>query len=432
MATTGMWAVKNRLDHLVNYVSNPYKTIGLETVIDYTTNGEKTIEKRYVTYLNCLFDNPKLSMVNTKRHFHDESEILAFHGYQSFEKDEVNADLAHQLGVEFAKKMWGDRFEVIVSTHLDTDNIHNHFLLNSTSFVDGKRYCNTYNDIQNMRNISDELCREHNLSVVEFKQYVGKSRKQVFHNDRLKEIVREAVDQVISVSYTDRQFYNELELEGYEIKITERNISVRHPLHRKFIRLKSLGDDYTKEKLIDRILDFNKDKYNTSPYGRLGFDIKPYCQQYEQRRLTGLQRLFLHYQYKLKILPRNNRCKLSPFEKEELQKAVQKMEEFNQQTIILCKNKIETFDDLYSHMDKIENELNHLIKERQKARNQVRKYKTKEQKDEQKLIAKSYTPEIGKLRKELMYCQKIEERSLGINKFLNEHEKQKRRKERTR
>ena len=70
--------------------------------------------------------------------------------------------------------------------------------------------------------------------------------------------------------------------------------------------------------------------------------------------------------------------------------------------------------------------------ERQKARNQVRKYKTKEQKDEQKLIAKSYTPEIGKLRKELMYCQKIEERSLGINKFLNEHEKQKRRKERTR
>ena len=191
-------------------------------------------------------------------------------------------------------------------------------------------------------------------------------------------------------------------------------------------------DDYTKEKLIDRILDFNKDKYNTSPYGRLGFDIKPYCQQYEQRRLTGLQRLFLHYQYKLKILPRNNRCKLSPFEKEELQKAVQKMEEFNQQTIILCKNKIETFDDLYSHMDKIENELNHLIKERQKARNQVRKYKTKEQKDEQKLIAKSYTPEIGKLRKELMYCQKIEERSLGINKFLNEHEKQKRRKERTR
>ena len=83
-------------------------------------------------------------------------------------------------------------------------------------------------------------------------------------------------------------------------------------------------------------------------------------------------------------------------------------------------------------MDKIENKLNHLIKERQRARNQVRKYKTKEQKDEQKQLAKSFTPEIGKLRKELMLCQKIKERSLGINKFLNEHEKQKRRKDRLR
>ena len=108
------------------------------------------------------------------------------------------------------------------------------------------------------------------------------------------------------------------------------------------------------------------------------------------------------------------------------------MEKLNQQTIILCKNKIETFDDLYNHMDKIENQLNHLIKERQKARNQVRKYKAKEQKDEQKQIAKSFTPEIGKLRKELMLCQKIEERSLGINKFINEHEKHKKRKDRSR
>ena len=108
------------------------------------------------------------------------------------------------------------------------------------------------------------------------------------------------------------------------------------------------------------------------------------------------------------------------------------MEELNQQTIILCRNKIETFDDLYNHMDKIENKLNHLIKERQKARNQVRKYKTEEQKDEQKQLAKSFAPEIGKLRKEFMLCQKIEERSLGISKFINEHEKQKRRKERSR
>lgn len=74
--------------------------------------------------------------------------------------------------------------------------------------------------------------------------------------------------------------------------------------------------------------------------------------------------MFLHYQYKLKILLYNNRCELSPFEKEELQKAIQKIEKLNQQTIIFCKNKIETFYDLYNHVDKIENKISHLIKER--------------------------------------------------------------------
>ena len=84
MATTGMWAVKSRLDHLVNYVSNP-----LKTVTQYVVNDEKTLEKRYVSYLNCSFENPRENMENTKKHYHDESQILAFHGYQSFEEDEI-------------------------------------------------------------------------------------------------------------------------------------------------------------------------------------------------------------------------------------------------------------------------------------------------------------------------------------------------------
>ena len=103
MATTGMWAVKSRLDHLVNYVSNP-----LKTVTQYVINDEKTLEKRYVSYLNCSFENPRENMENTKKHYHDESQILAFHGYQSFEEDEIDADKAHELGVEFAKQMWVD------------------------------------------------------------------------------------------------------------------------------------------------------------------------------------------------------------------------------------------------------------------------------------------------------------------------------------
>lgn len=115
MAVTGLWAVKSRLDHLLNYVSDP-----LKTVIQYTTDSGKTLDKEYVSYLNCSFSDPKSDMENTKKIFHDESKILAFHGFQSFEEDEIDADLAHQIGVEFAEKMWGDRFEVIITTHLNT------------------------------------------------------------------------------------------------------------------------------------------------------------------------------------------------------------------------------------------------------------------------------------------------------------------------
>ena len=201
MATTGMWAVKTRLDHLVDYVSNP-----LKTVTQYVMNDGKTIDKKYVTCLNCSFENPRNSMENTKKIYHDESKIIAFHGFQSFDEGEVDADLAHQIGVEFAKKMWGDRFEVVVSTHINTDNMHNHFLLNSTSFVDGKRYSNTYNDIQRMRDTSDELCKEYGLSVIETRQNVGKSRASFFQEKTLRSLVKDDVDEAISISFTMKQF----------------------------------------------------------------------------------------------------------------------------------------------------------------------------------------------------------------------------------
>ena len=166
MATTRIWAVRSRLDHMVDYVSNKEKTVALETVIDYATNDKKIFEKEYVTCINCAYHDPYSSMTNTKKQFNDNKEILAFHGYQSFEAGEVTPELAHQIGVEFANKLWGDRFEVVVATHLNTEHIHNHFLINATSCVDGKRYCNTNKDIHNMREVSDGLCRKYHLSVI--------------------------------------------------------------------------------------------------------------------------------------------------------------------------------------------------------------------------------------------------------------------------
>lgn len=171
MATTSMWAVRSRLDHLVKYVSNEEKTTLIQTIIDYTINKEKTMSLQLVSCINCMKNDPYNSMVHTKELYHDEKEILCYHGYQSFMEGEVTPEQAHQLGVELAEKLWGNRFEVIVSTHLNTKNIHNHFLVNATSFVDGKRYCNTKHDRYMMMTISDEMCRQYGLSIIEVKRH---------------------------------------------------------------------------------------------------------------------------------------------------------------------------------------------------------------------------------------------------------------------
>lgn len=423
MATTRIWAVRTRLDHMVDYVSNIEKTIALESVIDYAINERKTLAKEYVSCINCSYHDPYFSMVNTKKQFNDDKQILAFHAYQSFEAGEVDAELAHKVGVEYAKKLWGDRFEVVVGTHLNTEHIHNHFLINATSFVDGKRYCNTNKDIHNMRNISDEICRKYNLSVIENPQRGGKSRAQYFHEKTLKEMVRESIDFAISVSFTKKQFLNELKLAGYEIKITDKNISVKHPCHNKFIRLKSLGNSYTNERLIERILDLNKEE-NQTIYGKKGFQIKPYFEKMHKGELGKLQRLFLHYQYVLGIIPKDNRVK--PKYSEELQEAIRHIDEISNQTILLCKNDIKSIDELQTYVNNVESELNNLIQQRQGFRNQIRRCKDEDAKNILKDKAKALTPDIRRLQKEIALCQKIESRSLEMNKFLNEIEKDRR------
>lgn len=228
-------------------------------------------------------------MINTKKQFNDEREILAFHGYQSINAGEVDAKKAHQIGVEYAKRMWGDKYEVVVATHLNTQHIHNHFLINATSFVDGKIYQKNYKDLFEMREINDEICREHNLSVVEKHKSHSKNKNQYFAEKTYKSLVKEDVDEALKVSFTMKQFINEMKLTGYEIKITDNNISVKHACFNKFICLKSIGNDYTNDAIVDRILDMNKEEplYSTY-YDKKSFDVKPYFTKYQNKQLTGL------------------------------------------------------------------------------------------------------------------------------------------------
>lgn len=419
-----MWAVRSRLDHLVKYVSNKEKTTLTQTVNDKTTDNVMSIEQQLVTCINCMQNDPYTSMVCTKNLFHDDKEILCFHGYQSFVEDEVTPLQAHQIGIELAEKLWGDRYEVIVSTHLDQENIHNHFLLNSTSYVNGKRFCNTKHDRHMMMNTSDKLCCENGLSVIEEKEHRSQSRGQYRNEQSVRSKVKKDIDELIKVSFTETQFFNHLEFEGYEIKRMNNNVSLRHPQHKKFIRLSSLGEDYRREYIIDKIMknEMHQLEKNTI-YEQKGFDITPYYQKYKMKKLTGFQRLYLHYQYKLGIIPRRSNTR--PKYTKELREAIRKIDEISNQTILLCEHNIETLRQLEQYQEPLEAQLNKLINLRQQCYYKIRRCRDNDTKDNYKAEAKSYTPQIRKLGKEIKLCEGVKERSSKIKHLdLDKNERQ--------
>lgn len=415
MAITSIWKVKNRSDHVIDYVTDTNKTIGLQQLLNYTTNEEKTLEHQYVSCINCMQNNPYQSMMNTKEMFHDKKKIVCFHGYQSFAEGEATPELAHQIGVELAEKLWGNRFEVVVSTHLNTENIHNHFVLNATSCVDGKRYCNTKKDLYNLRVVSDDLCRKYGLSVVEEKAYQSKTRQQYHHEKLLESIIKKDIDEAIKVSRTKTTFFNQLELEGYEIKSVNNEMGLKHYAHDKVIVLSKLGDEYSLETIIKRIVyqqNFSMDKII---YSKKGFNIEPYFRKYERKELNGFQKLYVYYQFKLGILPKSNHTR--PKYSKELRQAMKQLEQISNETILLCKNNIETLGQLNQHKTVLQEQLSHLEDKRLQCQNKIRRSPEGALKEQLKAKSKSYTPKIKELRKEVQSCERIKERSLYLQQF---------------
>lgn len=221
MATTAIWDVTDRLDRVIDYATNPDKTEnndysnrvfqGLQQVLEYTAKDVKTEKQFYVTGINCDPTTASKQMSLTKLQFQKTDGILAFHGYQSFAPGEATPESAHAIGVKLAQELWGDRFEVVVSTHLDKHHLHNHFVLNSVSFMDGKRYYDNKATYALMRQASDRLCKEYSLSVIQNPQKGKPKHYAEWEAERESKptwrgLIREDMDKAISTSMTFTQF----------------------------------------------------------------------------------------------------------------------------------------------------------------------------------------------------------------------------------
>ena len=174
MAVTSVWAIKGRVDNMIRYIANPEKTIDWETAesfhkienaVQYTADELKTEELTYVSYINCTPNHAVEQFMSTKRNWGKLGGRACYHGIQSFKPGETTADEAHAIGVALAQELWGDRFEVVVATHCNTDCYHNHFVFNSVSFVDGYnaevREREQQATAKELAVDIDRLCRDH-------------------------------------------------------------------------------------------------------------------------------------------------------------------------------------------------------------------------------------------------------------------------------
>lgn len=418
MATTKIWDIKGRVDTLINYAANPEKTEGqrysekqiqaLHDVMDYASDDYKTERSLFVSGVNTTPDTVKHKMHQTKLRYGKMDGIVAFHAIQSFKPGETTPDRAHEIGIKLAKEMWGDRFEVVIATHLNKEHLHNHFVINSVSFADGKKYYDNTANYNKLKRISDRLCYEYNLSVIENPKSKGKHYAEWYAEKNgyptIRGQIKDELDEIIKCSYTVQSFWTELKCRGYEVKNTGKYIALKPTFSEKYIRLKSLGENYSPEAIKDRIIRARngiRDLSAPKP------DYNAWLKKYEPIKLKGFKALYYHYLYLFgKIRKKEPPQRVCFYLREELIK----FERYQKQFHFLYDNDIETSGQLIEMRQTAEDRISELTQKRS------RLYHKPEAKGE---IADINT-ELKELRAKVRMCNNILNDSERINERYNE------------
>ena len=411
MAVTSIWPVKSRLDHVINYARNPAKTRerslvaqaslhAIDNVIEYAADTIKTEERAYVSCLNCREDDAAAQMMETKRYWGKPDGRLCFHGYQSFAEGEVTAETAHAIGVELAEELWGERFEVVIATHCNTGHYHNHFVINSVSWADGYKFNNSKSDYAEMRKISDRLCREHAISVIDVPSGKGKHYAQWSAEKNGKptyrSMIRADINRAIRASTTERDFIRIMQEMGYE--------------------LKTRGKSGEPLKYPSKQYPFPAVEHHAPRKYRVRGNVR--------RSVTGLQALYFRYCYELHILVKHPTSvkRVSFLLKED----VTKLDRLDAQTRLLARNHIRTGEDLSAYQSNVEAAVQALVGKRHELRNELKCVKRRNGVDDAvKAQIKDLTAEIRAKRKEVVLCSEIAKRSEQVREKLERLNKQK-------
>ena len=429
MAVTSLWRVKGYVGKVVLYVMNEKKTTekevvetghddtdpatALDDLVAYTQRDEATNQKQFVKGYRCFKDTVTNDMMEVKKHFGKTDGVVAYHGYQSFAEGEVTPEIAHAIGQKMAQELWSGRYQVLVTTHLDKDShIHNHFVINTVSWVDGKKFHRTKQDYLQMRQVSDRLCREYGLSVIDKpkghrKQYAQWRAEQ--NGEYTKDtIIKRDIDECVELSLTEKQFYQEMAKRGYRFNFEHKYATVFHSGFPKARRLKNLGEEYTPNAIRARISRNHKLKKLILPQQDdpelLFFDGN----RNDANVFGSYRSVLVHYVCGFTVVrsrPNENR-ELMRLLSDELRKFDRRVEEQN----LMLDHDLYSDDDIDRYKQELQNEMTELADARRILQNALKRAVRAENVDEQielRSDISTLTQRIGKVRKEIRICERL-------------------------
>ena len=422
IAVVKIWKVVTHLDQVVDYAEDHNKTNlsnfkDLNDLMDYAMNGDKTEESLYISGINCDPNNATKEMIMIKDKYLKKDGILAWHAYQSFKEGEVTPDEAHKIGLELANEMWGDRFQVVVTTHLNTKHFHNHFVLNSVSFLDGKKYNADRNSYAEFRRLNDLICMEHGKSYLSEKKtksginYINYQNRGIKYTNYYKK-AKEDLDLAIAKASNYESFKNILINLGYDITVRAGKLSIRGKDYKRNIRIERyFGEDYSIDNINKQIkglyLPETRTYYrNRKPTSILSILSKP--------KYNSFYSMYIRYCNLLNNYP--NYIKKYPLSSS-VKEDVKKLDSFSEQAIMLVNNHIETEDNFYFFLDNKVNELSNL---KQKREDLWKKYKivNDSEKVEIKKEIDNISNKIKEVNKEVKMCEDIRLRKQDVEDNL--------------
>ena len=368
MAYDKIIPIRRRLDHCLAYAANEHKT-DLAAALHYIGNERKTAPPHadsLQTGINCTVETAYAEMQATKHRWDKCGGILGYHIIHSYAPGEVTPQEAHAAGVEFARRLLGERYEAVVVTHLDREHLHCHIVFNSVSLVDGSKYRSDFKSyFGTLRGTSNAVSRERGLSIIEPEhegRHYAEWDAEKHSRPTVRGMVRADVDAALLRARSFSDFLIRLRAQGYEVRTQGKYLAVKPSGSSRYVRLKSLGEDYTEAAIRTRLAVPRAERQLPQPDKppRKVKRYRVYAPMPPRKKIKGFHALYLYYVYLLRgKTPKRSRS--VPFT---IRQEAAKLRRYQRQFRFLRENRIETVQELSMLHDALQAQIDALTERR--------------------------------------------------------------------